>query len=1127
MDATRLRQFASGFTALCVLNAAPGAELRDSSDGGCASPDIRMLASERIALEPDGSAARKYVVPGGTETLIAVGEAGVDARMEVTSSEAVSGADSPIQWWGPQRVALAPGLARTIEVTALNLDRVAGSVTVQVFTLVAGSGDPCVAALKSLASGDAHYDRARTISTGRRVAEEGTAAREYTLAMADYASAARRFAGHAPTLAQGQAELSSAIGFDLGLNQFSQSVKLGRAAIETFRLVGNDYGRDRARATVADSHAVELKAMQLSAARDQEIGALYAEWADIARSHGARGERFEEARAHNFVGLLFSDENDFPQAIASFTRAINLYDRLKMKKLRAQAQQNLALAEDELTRYAEANTSYRAALGALDEHQDPKLFADITNNLALNEFRVGKVDQALFHYSQALDIFIRIQDPREQARSRNGIGRVYAAVGRAAEALDYFQQALALRSVEIDRFGRIATLRALAELELAAGGHARALQLSNEAYALTNNASRRTLIDIELIHEIAAGGDNAQAEARLQELFSRGFGDEKIAKARALLERARLELATKEFARAEQDARDAAAIFRSLELRNSAFLATLEQARAACGRRDAAALRPLLTTGLSQAEVLRNSSGNPSFRATMWQTHRPMFDLAMRMTATSECGGPAAGDAFAALAISERSRGRALADFRRSAAAASSTPVEQRRRELFDRIAAARARLEYLAADAKPDAKRMKALRAEISDALRKLDIIGAGAARDEGHTITPDDLRRLSETLRPEAAVVEYWLGERASLAWLVTKGRIHMVELGSTERIDVAAREVNAAMRDFTSVSMDERLRRVRVLSQLIIDPLPGEFLQARHVYFIPDGTLHGVPFTALTTAGSVGPNYLAATRDVSVAATLGTVADDDEPINVDAGVQVLLVADPVYSRDDARLANLPLAQNPQPQRAIPTRRGAALAKNAGWTRLEASGREAAAIMKIVSGSRAEMLTGFAANRDALLERDLRGFRILHFATHAVADLESPSLSTLVLSTFTEGGAARTGEVFAGDLLYRPLAAELVVFSGCETALGESTAGEGLFGLRYAAHAAGARTVVASLWPVVDEVGEFLMIEFYAAMTRDHLPPAAALARSMRRARERWHDPAFWSVFEVSRVARSPTLH
>ena len=118
--------------------------------------------------------------------------------------------------------------------------------------------------------------------------------------------------------------------------------------------------------------------------------------------------------------------------------------------------------------------------------------------------------------------------------------------------------------------------------------------------------------------------------------------------------------------------------------------------------------------------------------------------------------------------------------------------------------------------------------------------------------------------------------------------------------------------------------------------------------------------------------------------------------------------------------------------------------------------------------------------------------------------------------------------GLLTAEEVLWLDLSkVQLVVLSACETALGESNAGEGLFSLRYAAHAAGGRAVVASLWSVTDLAGETLMREFYTALSRDQLAPEAALARAMRVASGRWSDPALWSVFEVSRVAGTRTLH
>jgi CHAT domain-containing protein len=186
--------------------------------------------------------------------------------------------------------------------------------------------------------------------------------------------------------------------------------------------------------------------------------------------------------------------------------------------------------------------------------------------------------------------------------------------------------------------------------------------------------------------------------------------------------------------------------------------------------------------------------------------------------------------------------------------------------------------------------------------------------------------------------------------------------------------------------------------------------------------------------------------------------------------------------------------------------------------WSRLPATEREAATISKLLSPGAVQVLSGFDANRDTLLEQDLAHYDILHFATHAVADTVAPQLSALVLSTVDAQGKPRIGEVFAGDFADQRLGAGLVVFSGCETALGRAEPGEGLLSLRYAAHAAGARTVIASLWPVMDAAGASLAEDLYTEVIGRGTTPVAALSRAMRKARTRWNDPALWAAFDVS---------
>ncbi|NNE09758.1 MAG: CHAT domain-containing protein, partial [Gemmatimonadetes bacterium] len=93
----------------------------------------------------------------------------------------------------------------------------------------------------------------------------------------------------------------------------------------------------------------------------------------------------------------------------------------------------------------------------------------------------------------------------------------------------------------------------------------------------------------------------------------------------------------------------------------------------------------------------------------------------------------------------------------------------------------------------------------------------------------------------------------------------------------------------------------------------------------------------------------------------------------------------------------------------------------------------------------------------------------------------------------------------------------AELVVLSGCETALGESAHGEGMVGFARAFLRGGARGVVASLWQVSDESTADLMHAFYASIL-DGNPPREALRNAKMQwitSREGRGQPYYWAPF------------
>jgi CHAT domain-containing protein len=92
----------------------------------------------------------------------------------------------------------------------------------------------------------------------------------------------------------------------------------------------------------------------------------------------------------------------------------------------------------------------------------------------------------------------------------------------------------------------------------------------------------------------------------------------------------------------------------------------------------------------------------------------------------------------------------------------------------------------------------------------------------------------------------------------------------------------------------------------------------------------------------------------------------------------------------------------------------------------------------------------------------------------------------------------------------------ARLVVLSGCESALGRATQGEGVLGIAAAFFAAGAHSVVASIWEVDDRVTAELMERFYEALAQGKTVAAALRIAQVDLQSKRPH-PFYWAGFVV----------
>jgi len=167
----------------------------------------------------------------------------------------------------------------------------------------------------------------------------------------------------------------------------------------------------------------------------------------------------------------------------------------------------------------------------------------------------------------------------------------------------------------------------------------------------------------------------------------------------------------------------------------------------------------------------------------------------------------------------------------------------------------------------------------------------------------------------------------------------------------------------------------------------------------------------------------------------------------------------------------------------------------------------REARSVAAMFERSRPDpgvkLLLGDDGSSVALAKFWRAGVDVLHIATHGLADLRQPMTSLLMLPANDAGGNATY--LTAGQVQQWRGDADLVYLSACETAVGPARFADGMPGLQRAFLRAGARGVVATLWPVEDVYASQFATDFYRRYING-LPASRALAETQRA----WMQPA-----------------
>lgn len=334
---------------------------------------------------------------------------------------------------------------------------------------------------------------------------------------------------------------------------------------------------------------------------------------------------------------------------------------------------------------------------------------------------------------------------------------------------------------------------------------------------------------------------------------------------------------------------------------------------------------------------------------------------------------------------------------------------------------------------------------------------------------------------------------------------------------------------------------------LWQELVEPSMGELAGKRHVFVIAGGALSSLPFSLLVTAPPEGadgdPAVLRATKWFADTAALIQLPS----LQSLAFLRATAPPTPGQAHDELFLgfgdpALEGRAETRGGRGAGGTRRRTGQSVSRGsnglltlealrrMVRLPGTATELEAMRQALAARPAQVFTGPRATESNFRHADLADARVIALATHGLlaGELAGSAEPGLVFTPPSTPSMEDDGYLSASEIAALRLNADWVILSACNTAAGSGKQGApGLSGLARAFFYAGAQSLLASHWPVRDDVAAKLTVRSIE-IRRDNpsLSRAEALQQAMREIRndpsadsedDTWAHPSAWAPFTL----------
>jgi tetratricopeptide (TPR) repeat protein len=785
--------------------------------------------------------------------------------------------------------------------------------------------------------------------------------------------------------------------------------------------------------------------------------------------------------AQNNMGAVYFALGKYRDALKLYEQSLTLAGKLGDRVGQGRTLNNIGLTYSYLGQYQRAIDSLNKALDIVKDAGDRGGQATTIANIALVYQNQGQYQQALARYEEAAAIVQELGDGGAQQRMLNNIGAIYESLRQYPQALDSLNKALVLQRQIGDKQAEGTTLNNIGAILRTERNYEEALNYFQEARAVLREiGSRReeagTLTNIGEVYRLQGKYETALDSHQRALKIQKQIGD-KFGEGGTLNNMAAVYYSQGQSEQALSRVREALEIFQ--EIRSQSGKATVlanlggflesqgKVAEAIAGYQEA------LDAIESIQDKITIEEFKTSFLGGQAGVYERLINLLWEKQRYQE-----------AFNYAERARARAFLDqiaagtinFREGAA----ETLLNRERELKAEISARRKGLTALSnQELRTKIDNLENLEKEYANLLAQIKLQSPEVA--ELVSVDVASLAEIQGKLEPDTALVEYFVTEKRTLAFLITRNSFQPVTL------NVSREKLQEQTFLFQTLGRgNPHSKPMQNLYSALIAPLKS-YLTTANIAIVPHQVLHYLPFAALTD----GQRYL---------------IEDYTLLTLPSASSLRYLEDKKRKPDNGRMLILgnPTINEPGLQSLT-------------WAEQEV---EAIAPMYGI-----QPLVGRNATESVVKSQSGRA-SILHLAAHGKFNEDNPLFSTLYLSEDSQtndDGRLEVHEIYGLDLRS---STNMVVLSACETQLSNRgdkdklpsvSPGDEIVALNRAFLYAGTPSVIASLWKVDDEASQLLMLQFYTHL-RAGKGKAEALRLAQNYVRVKKKAPYYWAAFVLT---------